>query len=103
MNYIINLDTSQIPYTIIKDRSGDIFKMSIESHPCLTSLPLPLEQLPLLVGESVSALEEEEAILLFLVAGSSAEGEAAAAVAVAAVGAAVGAVEATTPDSALDI
>ena len=66
--------------------------------PCFTSLP-PLEQLPLLVGESDSA-PEEEAILLFLVAGSSADGEAAAGVA-AVVGA--GAVEATTPDSALDI
>ena len=87
----------------IRDGSGNIPKISIQLHPCLTSLP-PLEQFPLLVGESDSALEEE-AILLFLVAGSSAEGEAAAAVAaaVAAVGAAVGAVEATTPDSALDI
>ena len=84
----------------IRDGSGNIPKISIQLHPCLTSLP-PLEQFPLLVGESDSALEEE-AILLFLVAGSSAEGEAAV-VAVAAVGAAVGAVEATTPDSALDI
>ena len=82
----------------------DPFEVSIASmlpllpFPCFTSPPPPpLEQLPLLVGESDDSSVEEAAILLFLVTGSSTAADEDEA------DAAAGAVEATTPDSTLDI